>query len=161
MTLFFLTKTPFYHIPKTHIICDSQFINQKNLIMSQNPSLYDLKFIELPLDNILNHIDNTPIDISTTSIFHKQRYDNMAINKILSYERFCHFEKDVANIIDKYTLDKKHHWCIFINKNFLYADSFRRFLSKPAQQNILWISDSVNIGFPDMVFWNDENSSNI
>lgn len=161
MTLFFLTKTPFYHIPKTHIVCDSQFIDHSKLIISQNPSLHDLKFIELPLDNILNHIDNnTPIDMST-SIFHKQRYDSIANKKILSYEKFCHLEKDIANIIDTYALDKKHHWCIFINKNFLYADSFRRFLSKPAQRNILWISDSVDIGFPDMVLWNDDMSSNI
>jgi hypothetical protein len=166
MTLYFLTKSSFYYesiVPKNHIICDSKFINNVNLIKSQNPSLYDLNFINLPIDNILNNIDETPIlkEEISTSVFHKQRYKNMVDQNLITYEGFCHLEKDIANIIDKYTLDKKHHWCIFIHKNFLYGDSFRRFLSKPAQKNILWISDSIEIGFPDMIMWNDDISFEI
>ena len=166
MALYFLTKSPIYDHSmmkqKTQIVCDSQFMDREKLIKSQNPSLHDLKFIDLPVDQILHNIENTPEpEEISTSVFHKQRYDILANKNVLTYDKFCHLEKDIANIIDEYALDKKHHWCIFLHKNFLYADSFRRFLSKPAQKKILWISDSVEVGFPDMIMWTDEFSSHI
>jgi hypothetical protein len=164
MAMYLLTRSlPFHQINhKSHIVCDSTFIGQEDLIKSQNPSLYDMRFVELPIDTLLQTIVKTPPTISSgTSMFHKQRYDNIANKEIITYDKFCYLEKNIADIVDKYALDNKHHWCIFVNKNFLYADSFRRFLSKPVQRNILWVSGSVEIGFPDMVMWEDTPSSNI
>jgi hypothetical protein len=113
--------------------------------------LYDLKFIEIPVDNILNQqVMNHPINMET-SVYHKQRYEQTVDNTQISYEKYCHLEKNIADIVDNYASDKKHHWCIFLNKNFLYADSIQRFLSKSVNKNILWISDSITVGFPDMV----------
>lgn len=162
MAMYFLTKTvPLHQIDhKKHIVCDSSFIGQEKLIQSQNPSLHDIRFVELPIDILLQSSTKNTIS-DKTSFFHKQRYENIANKEVITYNTFCNLEKNIADIVDKYALDNKHHWCIYINKNFLYADSFRRFLTKPVYRNILWISDSVDVGFPDMVMWEDSQSSNI
>lgn len=162
-TMFLLSRPPIYHpiYQQNHIVCDSLFINQEKMIQSQNPSLTNLNFIDLPIDNIFQNVLSNPPPHDKPSVFHRQRYESIANKEKVTYEKFCSLEKSMADIIETYALDKKHHWCIFVNKNFLYGDSFRRFLTKPAVKNIMWISDSVEIGFPDMVMWNDERSINI
>jgi len=98
-------------------------------------------------------------EYATHSKFHSLRY-SLQKNDI-SYQRYCDLEFKISEIVKSYLNDKRRHYCLFIDRELLYTDGIPHYLSKQEYQNTLFITDSIEVGMPDIVLWSNEKQINV
>lgn len=155
---------------KQHIVCESiipidkypEVIKVSNLYA---PSLTeDISYMQIPsieiMDEIIDVKDDMTYSVKTHGKFHELRYD-MHYKSKMSYERYCYLEERLGMISGAYVTDQVRHWCLFMDPSLLYHDGILGFWPKHVFKNILMITTSHSLGYPDLVIWNDASSMNM
>ena len=163
-----ISSTPPNFQHKQHIVCESiipidqypEVIKVSNLYA---PSLTeDMNYMQIPSIEIMDEIveDDKTYSVTKHGKFHEWRYDMYYKNK-MSYERYCYLEERLGMISGAYVADQVRHWCLFMDPSLLYHDGILGYWPKHVFKNILMITTSHALGYPDLVIWNDASSMNI